>query len=121
MALQDDVNDQVGAIHAGLDEAAGAAAALPGQIAAVDDTQETDRSAIVAAFMACAAAIDAIDGGDGSGVAAAAAAILPGSVSFVSTKTAMTGAAAAIAPHSGASNAMAGLLMDQSNYDGQRQ
>ena len=44
-----------------------------------------------------------------------------GSVSLVSVKEALTGASGVNAPHLAATGAMAGLLIDQSNFDGAEQ
>jgi hypothetical protein len=63
MGLQEEVNTQVAAIRAAIDEAATAAAAVPGLIAAIDDTQGIDHGPIVDAFNAVAEAINVIRDG----------------------------------------------------------
>jgi hypothetical protein len=138
MSLQEDVNNQVEAIHANLDLASLAAGQfeptlveLSGPIDDIADQQESDNNPVVNVFLALCDAIDGL-GGDTAAARAEITSIGNSVVDFVPVKNALTEmatvlgavagnlthAATATGDHLNVSSGMVDLLIDQSNFGG---
>jgi hypothetical protein len=141
MSLQDDVNEEVGLIHAKLESASAAAGQvesvdvdLSAEIAAIADEQAVDFGPVGIALTAVADAIDAL-GGDSSAVRAAIAGLGSQSVNLAPVKEALEAAAevmtsinenanlvaTATTDHLAGTASAVDLLIDQSNFSGEAQ